>query len=98
MLWLVFSGADGLSGAVPRSGGAAMQWTVGAYASLVWAILSIAAGVGLVWYISSHPISPRVDEVREAKAGEITAELLMCGWLAIWLHLYIAYHNSRPEV
>ncbi len=71
-------------------------WKFGVFASVAWAAVSIALGVGLVWYVSAHPINPRVDEAREARAGEAAGMLLGVGLGAIWAYVAVrAWGESR---
>jgi len=72
-----------------------IAWKAGIYASLAWLVISIGFGVLMVWYISSHPAGPAVDEVRETKAGEAAGQLVVVGWLVIWGYLFIKHRVAQ---
>src|SRR2546423_12142955 len=73
-------------------------WKFGIYGSVAWVLVVIAAAGGLLWYVSSHPIGPKVDEAREEKVGELAGVLLGAGLVAIWAYAYIRHMiRGLPE-
>jgi hypothetical protein len=74
-------------------------WKIAIYSSVAWFGVALAVGLGLVWYITTHPMGPRIDEARFGKAGEMTGTMTSTGIGVIWLGLS-ARSNSlsrRPE-
>ena len=64
-------------------------WKVGIYASIAWVLVVIVVAVCMLWYISTHPMGPKLDDARHEKAGEMTGMLLGIGLVAIWAVLFI---------
>ena len=77
------------------------RWKTGLWASLVWVLIVVAAASGMVWYISSHPFSPAVDDIRHAKAGALIGASLVFGLSAIWAWVLIQHlrhkEHSQPS-
>jgi hypothetical protein len=72
-------------------------WKVGIYASVVWVLVVALVSGGMMWYIASHPMGPRVDEARQERAGQLAGTLLGVGLVAIWAFLYRRHQKqSKP--
>jgi hypothetical protein len=72
-------------------------WKTAIYASVVWFGISLAAGAGLVWFITAHPMGPQIDEARFEKAGEMTGTMAGTGIGIIWLGLFVWSGRSRSS-
>jgi hypothetical protein len=70
-------------------------WKVGIYASIAWVLLVAVVAGCLLWYISSHPMGPKVDDARHEKAGSVTGMLLGIGLVAIWASLFFRHQKKQ---
>jgi hypothetical protein len=61
-----------------------MVWKFKAFWSMIWFAITIVIGAGLLWYIDSHSMGHRLDDLRAGKAGQIVGVLLGLGLLVIW--------------
>jgi hypothetical protein len=60
-------------------------WKLALYVSLAWVLFLVLVSVGMLWYISAHPMGPSVDEAREEKTGELVGMLFAGGLVPIWV-------------
>ena len=60
------------------------KWKIPILFSIGWLIATICAAAWMMWYITTHPIDPLVDEARADKAGYATGIMLGMGWGPIW--------------
>jgi hypothetical protein len=74
-----------------------LWWKVGIYASIAWILVVAVISGGMMWYISSHPMTPRIDDARHEKAGNLAGILLVVGLVPIWAFLYRRHQKqSKP--
>jgi hypothetical protein len=58
-------------------------------ATVIWFLVSMAAGLAAAWYISTRPMGPRVDEARYARAVEMTGTLAATGIGGTWFFVVL---------
>jgi hypothetical protein len=72
-------------------------WKLGIYGSIAWVLVVAAVAAGLLWYISSHPMGPALDDARQDKAGQVAGMLLGFGLTSLWALLYWRHTKKQGE-
>ncbi|MFM8933833.1 MAG: hypothetical protein ACKOS8_18365 [Gemmataceae bacterium] len=54
-------------------------------ATVVWTVVVLAVGVGMIIYIGTHPVPGATVEQRSQKAGSGTGFVAALGYAGIWL-------------
>ena len=74
-------------------------WKTAVYASFVWVFVSVAIGVGMLRYITTHRKGHQVDVARAGKAGDTAGMMCGVGVGVIGLGLFArsAVQSRRPK-